>query len=75
LREGCSLAVEAVDASRQLRLTIRGRTGALFLLERSDDLRVWTPVVGVTPATEPILITDPLGRDGRCRFYRARPAH
>jgi len=72
LGEGCRLALEAAAASHQLRLTIQARTRALFLVERSDDLRLWTPVTEVKQAAESMVIMDSLERDVCCRFYRAR---
>lgn len=52
-------------------LWLEGQTGQRYIIEASDDLAVWTPVLTNNLATSPLVLPPLLATNSACRFYRA----
>jgi hypothetical protein len=74
LSEGCRVAVTAATHVGRIELSVSGRAGTRFLIEASNDLDTWTPLMVVTNTPGGAAFVDPAGTRLPQRFYRAKPA-
>ncbi len=53
-----------------VRFQVQGLPGVTYQVERTTDLKAWSPVTQLTPGTEFFAVTDPAGPGSAQRFYR-----
>ena len=72
MREVCRLSGWVRIAQDRFQLTVTGRAGARIVLETSEDLTAWTPLVMLTNTPGRLEFSDPAGLNYSQRFYRAQ---
>lgn len=73
LEPSCRLGASVSPQGAGLRLELTGARGAVFVIEASSDLVLWTPLVWVTNTLGRVEFVDPAGTHLPQRFYRAKP--
>ena len=70
LCQGARLRLGAPPAAGQVNLVLSGRVGAVFQVQWSADLKVWTPLTQMTSTAVSCTIPVPVPEGVQCRFYR-----
>jgi hypothetical protein len=72
MREVCRLGGCAQVAQGRFQLSVTGRAGARIVIETSENLATWLPLVTLTNTPGRVEFNDPAGLSVSQRFYRAK---
>ena len=56
----------------EVQVTLPVTVGITYVIEASDDLSYWTPILTNSAVTGWLLVRDPVAADRRSRFFRVK---